>query len=49
MFTSTWFSSAQSFSTPTFLGDLCDKILRAHTVLARFRTLEVQKFLKKKI
>ena len=42
IFTSAWFSCAQSSFIPKFLVDFCDKIRRAHTVLAR------SNFLKKK-
>ena len=35
IFTSTWFSSAQSSFITKFLVNFCDKIRRAHTILAR--------------
>ena len=42
IFTSAWFSCGQSSFIPKFLVDFCDKIRKAHTVLAR------SNFLKKK-
>ena len=44
----TWFSSAQSSFITKFLVNFCDKICRAHTVLARSKMQEKQNFLKKK-
>ena len=49
MFTSTWFSSAQSSFIPKFLVDFCDKICRTHIVLVRSKMQEEHNFLTKKI
>ena len=43
-----WFSNAQSSFIPKFLVDFCDKIRRAHAVLAKCKMKEAQNFLKKK-
>ena len=40
IFRSTWLSSAQNFFIPVFLMYFCDKIHRAHTVLARSKLFE---------
>ena len=45
----TWFSIAQSSFITKFLLNFCDKICRAHTVLARSKMQEKQNFLKRKV
>ena len=49
IFASTWFSSAQNSCITKFLVNFCDKIPRAHTVLARSKMQEKQNFLRKRI